>query len=236
VTIVQGPSQLLNGTYPEKFRDGIARQLRDRGVEIIFGDYIDSFPTEGKPVTTRLGRKIDADLVVPTRGGRPNTAFLKDTFGLTENGFVKIEKTLEVKGYPGVFAAGDVLDWKEQKRAFMSSLLFICAFTHAFLSPEVAKVPSHAAVIVQGVLDRLAGREPSKKYAGATEMIIITNGKNSGIAYLGILWGITLGAWFARMLKSKYVFLLPGVVHLFIDFALLRDMLIGMHKKQLGFR
>jgi hypothetical protein len=32
---------------------------------------------------------------------------------------------------------------------------------------------------------------------------------------MGVAWGITLGAWFARMMKSK-------------------DMMIGMHRKEMG--
>lgn len=158
VTIVQGGRGLLHDSYPNKVREYIRAQITGRGVETILDDYIDSFPSEGHTtVRTRKGRDIDSDLVVVTRGGTPNTAFVNTLVPLTAQGRIPVETSLEVKGHPGVFAAGDVIDWEEQK--------------------QYAKIKNHEAVVVQNVLDRLAGKQPSKTYGGSTELIIITNGK-----------------------------------------------------------
>lgn len=56
---------LLNKTYPDKFRRAIAKSLTAHGVQLVYDDYIDDFPAEGVVgVTTRNGKKLDADLVV----------------------------------------------------------------------------------------------------------------------------------------------------------------------------
>jgi len=104
---------------------------------------------------------------------------------------------LQLINHPRIFAAGDVVDWKEQKQA--------------------VKAGAHAAIVASNTLALLeiGGAKTLKHYKGSSEMILITNGKNGGSAYLGILWGIVLGDWFARMMKSK-------------------DLLIGMVKKNLG--
>ena len=236
MTLVQGSGALLNDTYSAKLRSRIHAQIASRSVEIIFNDYIETFPEAGAApgVRTRNGVDIPADLVVPTRGGRPNTAFLAPLVALTPAGHIPVAPTLEVKGHPGVFAAGDAIDWAEQK--------------------QLGKYGAHTTVIVRNVLDRLAGAQPSKQYGGSREMIVITNGKvrssaflqcheahsdltgrclqASGVAYLG---GLVLGPWFARMVKSKGAFLPAHDGYLWLTASPSVDLLVSMHKKQLGF-
>ncbi|KAF8965464.1 hypothetical protein BDZ97DRAFT_1812292 [Flammula alnicola] len=169
VTIVHSQALPLNDTYPTSWRKKIAQQFTNRGIKFVLDDLVED---------------------VPTRGGRPNTKFI-ETLGpdvLTATGHVKVTPTLQVVGHPRVFAAGDVIDWKEQKQA--------------------GKTPSHAAVIKTNILSLLGSKE--------SLMILITNGKNGGTGYLGILWGITLGNWLAALLKS-------------------RSLMVDMTKKMLGF-
>jgi NADH dehydrogenase FAD-containing subunit len=199
VTIVQGPDAIMNPTYNAKFRKTVAKGLTSRGVNIIYNDYIDNINSDGSAagVVTRNNRRIDADLVVPTRGGRPNTAFLASSgFNLNSVGQVQVEKSFQVKGRRGVFAVGDITDIKEQKQA--------------------AKYGGHAAIVVPNVLAALEKREATKQYAGQPEVMIVSNGKNGGTGYMSMMGGITLGNWFAKMVKSK-------------------DLFVGMHRKEMGF-
>ena len=62
VTIVHSDSQLLNSTYPNKYRKRVLKDLESRGVNVVFNDYVDDF--ESAPIKTRSGRRIDGDLVV----------------------------------------------------------------------------------------------------------------------------------------------------------------------------
>jgi apoptosis-inducing factor 2 len=162
VTIVQGGDALLNKTYPDKFRTRAGANVTERGVDIVYNDYIDEFSsdfaTADGSVTTRHGKKIKADLVVPTRGGRPNTGFLKGSeIPINEYGQIRVEDTLQIKGFRNVFAAGDATDIREQKQA--------------------AKYLVHIDVVVANILSLLSGAEPSKKHKPSREMIVITNGK-----------------------------------------------------------
>lgn len=160
--------------------------MRERGIEVVLGDYIDNIPESGVVgVATRSGLEIaDADLVVRSSfllpkmsafadiylllctqvtafGSRPNTS-LAGSLGagvLTETGHVRVKSTLELPEHPGVFAAGDIINWREQKQA--------------------GKAPAHAAVVAANVASFLAGRPQTKAYKGSTEMILIPVGKVS---------------------------------------------------------
>ena len=70
---------------------------------------------------------------------------------------MKVNPTLEVQGHPGIFAAGDIIEWKEQKQA--------------------GKAPAHAGVAAANVLSFLDGRERTKKYKGFPEIIVLPIGK-----------------------------------------------------------
>lgn len=75
------------------------------------------------------------------------------------HGFVKIKPTMQLLNHPSIFAVGDIIDWTEQK--------------------QIAKLMWHVPVIVANVVSFLNGVAPTKKYAGAPEIIVITNGKVS---------------------------------------------------------
>ncbi|KAF9461151.1 FAD/NAD(P)-binding domain-containing protein [Collybia nuda] len=187
VTIVHGENHLLNPAYPDKMRKAADAAMRKRGIDLILGDFVDfSDTSEVEGITTRSGHALkSADLVVQTRGPRPNTEFVAASIGavsLGDNGLIRIRPTLQLADYDDIFAAGDVIDWKEQKQAAKSSVhgLLLAANVQAFLN---------------------GGK--MKDYKGATEMIVLTNGKDDGLVYFDVLWGIMLGGWFARLVKSR---------------------------------
>ncbi|KAJ6503342.1 hypothetical protein C8R47DRAFT_1316583 [Mycena vitilis] len=183
VTIVHGDSALMNSAYPKGFRNGMAKDLRARKVNIILDDFVDEIPTPGPvSIKTRKGHAIEADLVLPTRGPRPHTEFVGKSLGastLDERGQIKVTPTLQLVDHPDIFAVGDAINTVEQK--------------------QVMKASAHSAIVAANIIAHFSSR-PLKPYKGGKEMIIVTNGKGGGKAYLG---GITLGGWFARMIKSK---------------------------------
>ncbi|KAG2367790.1 hypothetical protein BDR07DRAFT_1326286 [Suillus spraguei] len=192
VTIVHGGNQLINTTYGSSLRKGMENRLRARGVEFMFNEYIDDIPEAGVVgISTRSGKHIsDADLVVSARGGRPNTDYVASLGedALNGHGFVKIKPTMQLLNHPSIFALGDIIDWNEQK--------------------QIAKLKWHVPVVVTNVASFLNGVTPTKKYAGAPEMIVITNGKKGGMGYFGFFGGFTLGDWFAWLVKSRH-FMVP---------------------------
>lgn len=221
---------MLNDTYPTKFRANIEKRVRRHGIAIVDGDYVDIFPEPNTTVDvmTRKGKVIkNVDLVVrcpflsyllvvlqypvqiPAFGARPNTAFIGSLGAgvLTEQGFVKVKPTLELQDHPGVFAVGDIINWKEQKQA--------------------GKAIGHAGVVAANLVSFLDGKPQTKPYKGSPEMIVVPVGKvclfpllatrlvlmrlkADGAGYLGFLWGITLGGWLTSLIKGKTL-LLPMV-------------------------
>ncbi|KAJ3561675.1 hypothetical protein NP233_g10050 [Leucocoprinus birnbaumii] len=189
ITLVQGSNLPLNDFYPNKYRTAVLKSFQKRKIEFVLDEYVDDIPAldeDIKDVRTRSGKSITADLVISTRGQRPNTELISDSFGadaLTSSGHVKVESTLQLPGHKDIFVMGDVIDWKEQKQAF--------------------KAGNHAAVVVANVLALINGQKNLKRYSGSPEFLFVTNGKNGGVTYLNFFGGIVLGDWVTRMAKSK---------------------------------
>ncbi|KAG8904173.1 hypothetical protein FRB99_002121 [Tulasnella sp. 403] len=191
VTIVHSQDYLLNDVYPDKFRKRVVDKARANGTDVILNDRASVPQGQYSSVTTEKGVNIEADLVVPLWGGTLNTEFLRsfDPTILTNSHTVRVLPTLRVplaNGKANVFALGDIIDWKEQKM--------------------LAKVPSHASVVVANLLASVQGKAGTSQYKGFMEAIGLPFGPTGGITYLPLLWGITLGDWFTAFLKSKTLF------------------------------
>ncbi|KAI0671198.1 FAD/NAD-P-binding domain-containing protein [Trametes maxima] len=186
VTVIHGQNLPINNTYPDKFRKDIETRSRQRGIEFIYNDRVDTPPEGTVGVTTRGGKHIpDADLVLPAYGSRPNTSVVSTLADdvLTKDGFVRITEHLEIPGHPGVFAAGDIIDFKERKQA--------------------AKAGRHARVVIPNIISFLEGKPLKSSYNGVPEMIVIPLGKTGGSGYFDFLWGIIVGDWVSKTLLGK---------------------------------
>ncbi|KAH6916251.1 hypothetical protein BKA70DRAFT_1368461 [Coprinopsis sp. MPI-PUGE-AT-0042] len=190
VTIIQRDSELLNGSYPARFRSAALKRVHQTGAKVILDDSVEAFePSSDGTVKTKKGRVVKADLVIPCAGGRPNTSIISSSLGphvLTPSGHVKIKPTLQVQGYPRIFAAGDIIDFDEQKQAAKAMM-------------------GHMPIVKANILALTGGSVPSKVYRGSTELIVIVTGRSGGLLYtkpfLGI--GIIMGDFVVRWFKSK---------------------------------
>ncbi|KZV66544.1 FAD/NAD(P)-binding domain-containing protein [Peniophora sp. CONT] len=185
-TIVHNQKLLLNPFFPDKFRKYIEKDVLAAGAEVLLGDAIDTTQVgEGKGITTRNGKKLDADLIVPAFGGKPATKFLTSLGSdvLTSTGHIRVKTNLELPDYPHVFSAGDAIDWNESK--------------------QIVAVLAHVPILVANIKSILDGKAPAKEYKGATPALLVTNGRYRGLLYVGILWGITLGNWVASRIKGR---------------------------------
>jgi len=198
ITIVHANRLLLGDIYPDKFRLDAENRVRRRGVNIIFNDTIDGTPDPNAPLKTSSGVPLHCDLLVLARGGRPNTSLLKylRPAVLTDRGFIKVSPTLQVDSHPNIFALGDVIDWPEAKQLTKISL-------------------GHTSVIVSNIMSYVVGKVPRKVYTKSAEILMISNGRNGGATYLGLLWGLSFGDYFTRLVKSK-------------------DLMVGLVRKSIG--
>ncbi|KAF7289860.1 Apoptosis-inducing factor [Mycena indigotica] len=185
VTIVHGQRLLLNDSYSERYRRRVANDLAKRGVNLQLNELVPIDNITADSVTTQNGLKIAAGLVVKTTGASgPNTAYIQSLGSgvLTPAGFVKVQPTLQLLDFPNVFAAGDIVEWPEQKQAI--------------------KAQDHAALVAKNVL-LFVNSKQLKNYKTAFEAIVLTNGRASGSSYFGVLWGIIIGGWLTALIKSK---------------------------------
>jgi len=191
ITIVQSEPMLLNSTYPDKFRMYMGELVRNHNIDMVLNEYVSSIPDSGSgEVILRSGKKITADCIIQAIGPRPNTEFVASSLGfetINHSGLLKITPKMQLQSHPSIFAIGDVIEWQEQKQS--------------------AKSDGHVKALVPNVISFLAGQEPTVNYTGSTELILVTLGKGSGAAYFPYLWGIIVGPWFARLAKSRSLFL-----------------------------
>lgn len=98
---------------------------------------------------------------------------------------------------------------------------------------QYEKTAGHVSVVVPNVLSYVEGEALKQQYKPGREIIVISNGRVSffgvnlltthqlvsfqhgGAAYLGVLWGMTFGDFFAKTVKSK-------------------DLMVGLVRRTLG--
>ncbi|KAH9477120.1 Apoptosis-inducing factor-like protein B [Psilocybe cubensis] len=185
VTIVQAAGMVLNKVYPDKFRRALESRLIARNIELIFGEYVEDTQIKNGTIKTKSGKVIKADLVISTVGPQPNTEFIAKSLGsdaLTENGYIKVAPTLRLLNHPNIYAVGDAIDYAEQKQ-YMKSI-------------------NQANIVAANIIASIHNK-PLSPYKGSREIIVITIGKNGGVAFFDVLWGIVLGDWFCRLVKSR---------------------------------
>ncbi|CAE6470711.1 unnamed protein product, partial [Rhizoctonia solani] len=179
LVIIHGGSELMNKTYPRKFRRSLLDALTKKGAQVILGDKIspDVLPQDGY-VTTQAGKRIRADLVIPAAGGRPNTAVVNtlDSNAVTKTGTVLVTPELRVKlssGAQNVWAIGDIIEWQEQKMVFKAST-------------------GHAPTVAKNILASIQGGKEAQ-YEGKPEMIFVTLGPKGGRGLAPFFGGVVLG-------------------------------------------
>ncbi|KAG9118580.1 hypothetical protein FRC07_006846 [Ceratobasidium sp. 392] len=192
VTVIHGGKELMNQTYPAKFRRSILDGVRKLGVEVVLGDKISPKAVpEGGYVTTEHGERIRADMVVTANGGRFNTDIIRtlDSDIVSSAGTVLVTPELNVKlpsGVQNVWAIGDIIEWPEQKMVFKAA-------------------HGHVPVVANNILASIKGGKRIS-YAGKPEIIFVTLGPKGGRGIAPFFGGIVIGDWIVSKLKSGELF------------------------------
>jgi NADH dehydrogenase FAD-containing subunit len=131
VTLVHSRDLPISGPYTNEFKQKVASELKDLGVELVFGNRVLSQSertVDGKTVcylNTNQGIELTADLIINCTGaGNPNTTILdlestNDYPLLDEDQLVKVKPTMQLLNpkYSHIFAIGDINDWQAVKLA-----------------------------------------------------------------------------------------------------------------------
>lgn len=166
IVFVQSHDRLLErnplsvSTYAEKFLD-------KRDVQFLFNERVIAHPDENT-YKTKSGKLIDADVCIWTTGTKVDTSFLRgfnqDLF--EDSGHIKVNESLQLSGYPRLFAGGDITAIKEEKTARKAEL--------------------HASLIATN-LKRIYQKKSLKSYRQGKSPMVISLGDNHGVGQYGRL-------------------------------------------------
>ncbi len=102
--LLEPGERLLGGFAPALGARALAR-LRGRGVEVRFWRRVAR--VEAGAVVLESGERLPADLTVWATGTRGHPLFRASGLPVDEWDFLRVERTLQVKGHPALLAAGD---------------------------------------------------------------------------------------------------------------------------------
>ncbi|MEM6275841.1 MAG: FAD-dependent oxidoreductase [Pseudomonadota bacterium] len=192
LSLVSSDGALFPG-FPAKLGRDLSAKLSKMGVDVILGARVTDLQSTTEPyagsVTLDTGTTIEADLVIPAIGSKPQTTLFEALPGMTrgQDGRVKVDSYLRPCEYPNVYAAGDAVDAGD-------------AMTVVATSRQQPWLAAH-------LKKRAAGdtAESQKAYTPwGKAPILIPLGPNSGSSFLIIA---TFGNWLTRTLKGKDLFI-----------------------------
>lgn len=187
VTIFTGKKGPLERSSP-KLVGPATSQLKALGVEIVNGKrFVSSTEKDGQTVVELDDGSTQLfDLVIPSYSSTPNTDFLPESIK-TEQGYVDVDEYLQVKGQPGVFALGDVVD-----KVSGSAVDIFYYHTPVFGKSYAKSVLGHNVTL-----------KPLKNHA---PMIIVPISSKGGV---GLIFGFRVPLFFVWLLKAR-TYGIPG--------------------------
>ena len=191
VTLVSADTALFP-MYPAKLGAQLKRKLERAGVTVLLGQRAENLQHMDKPYagSVRLtdGRVIEADLVFPVIGSRPNTALVQTLPGVTvaPTGRVKTDKWMRPSKHPNVFIAGDIADVGD--------------------GMTIVAVSRQNPWLIKTLKQALSGKavEDQKPYAPWKKApILLPLGPQIGNSWLFA----TVGDWVTRQMKGRDLFI-----------------------------
>jgi NADPH-dependent 2,4-dienoyl-CoA reductase/sulfur reductase-like enzyme/rhodanese-related sulfurtransferase len=111
VTLIELLEQVLPPLDPE-MSIPVTEHLKEKGVEVILGDGVQSFLGDEKveKIQLKSGKTVEADFVIVSIGVKPNVEILKDAgIQLGDQGGVMVNERMETS-VPDIYAAGDIVE------------------------------------------------------------------------------------------------------------------------------
>ncbi|MGL5819009.1 MAG: FAD-dependent oxidoreductase [Phycicoccus sp.] len=193
VVLGAGPVGLELAGEIRTARPGVSVTVTDPGSTILPGPLGTRLRRQVHAELERLGIRVllgsgpvDADVVLHAFGAEAPPAVVGD-HAVDERGHIRVDPTLRVDGHTRVFAVGDATDLPEQKL--------------------VVTAQRHAAVVAHNVGRVLAGRAPDRVWTPMRRpLLVLPLGERGGAAQLPLPGGPVLGAWAARTIKGRTLF------------------------------
>lgn len=192
VTLISSEPKLFPD-FPAKLGADLAAKLEAMGVSLVLGARADNLASTTEPyagqVSLSNGAVIEADLVIPAIGSKPQTALFDGLDGVQKgaDGRVKVDGYLRPSRLENVFAAGDAVDTGDAMTIVATSRQ----------QPWLAKL---LAALAAG--KPLESQKPYTPWGKAP--ILVPLGPRKGASFLMVA---TFGDWITRMIKGKDLFI-----------------------------
>lgn len=166
VTLAEAAPQVLPPLDPE-IAAPVAETLRAEGVELVLGDGLAGFSTEGDALVAALqsGRRVAADLVVLAIGVRPESRLAAEAgLELGARGAIRVDAHMRTSD-PDIYAAGDVVESVDRITGEAMNLPLggpanrqgRVAADHIFRPDSAPVYPGHLGTAIVRVFDLAAG-------------------------------------------------------------------------------
>jgi len=173
ITIVDRNTEILHDDeYIPELRQELRSQLEAAGVEFVLGDVLGYLPPvdvgvfHDFTVATTGGTEIHAQIWFRAYGNKQESDYLDGALGTARrhDGSIRVEPTMQVKGFDNVYAVGDVNDVPETKRAHTAMV--------------------QARVAVKNIKAMIAGEQPTAQYLPRPGRIIVPLGPSGGASQI----------------------------------------------------
>lgn len=188
VVLIHSRTALADPGLLPSVRQEAKQVLVEKEVELLLGHKVlnmSQLPlnvtTKDTVVTTDKGTSVTVDLVISCVGLKINSAAYASGFSdsLAENGALKVNEHLQVKGHSDIYAVGDCADVNEPKMAYHAGL--------------------HASVAVNNITNSLTGNQLTSYSTGNVTMLLAM-GHNDGV---GQFAGFRLPRFVVTLGKSR---------------------------------
>jgi NADH dehydrogenase FAD-containing subunit len=164
------------------------RQLTERGMDVRLNTRLESVSAEGI-VRLSDGQEFPSETLVWTAGTKPNPMLAQTDLPIDGRGRVECEATLQAKGMPDAWAAGD-----------LAAVPDLTKGPGATTAPNAQHAVRQAKRLADNIIAVLSGGEPvpyRHKYAGSVASL----GLHKGVAQV---YGIKLKGWPAWAMHRGY--------------------------------
>jgi NADH dehydrogenase FAD-containing subunit len=164
------------------------RQLTERGMDVRLNTRLESVSADGI-VQLSDGQEFPTETLVWTAGTKPHPMLAQTDLPVDARGRVECEATLQVKGMPGAWAAGD-----------LAAVPDLTKEPGATTAPNAQHAVRQAKRLADNIVAVLSGAEPvpyRHKYAGSVASL----GLHKGVAQV---YGVKLKGWPAWAMHRGY--------------------------------
>lgn len=178
IVLVESRDHLIQ-MFPQKLKDYARERLRRLGVEVL----LNSMVSEVGPASIQLsdGTVIPSETVVWTAGVQGEFFSASGCFPMIKGNRIKVLDTLQVEGFPSIYAAGDLSFLPDKNDSL------------PMIAPVAISEGIHAA---KNIL-RHVGRQEPLPFVYKDKGAMVTIGRNSGVASLGKIKVSGFFAWIA---------------------------------------